>query len=155
MKGNILAIFMLLCSISAGAQQYSSSTVSLGNFVKRMYVNSPFEGVRVIEDYDSAYLICVLKLDPTKYGNNESVMNRIASVKAMSEANRFFSGSKITTDFVIKTSESNDGCVSTETIERINEKSVGYVKQLVHLINFDSSDAKRVYVYYTLIPEEK
>ena len=65
------------------AQGYSGDKVAFTNFLVRMYNNAPFEGVRAVNDYDNAYLISVLALDPAKYKNNESVINRVSSVKAM------------------------------------------------------------------------
>ena len=142
-----------LFSISAYAQNFNSDMTALSKFVQRMYTASPFEGVKLLEDYDNQYLLSVIVLDPAKYGNNESTMTRVASVKAMSEASRFFNGSRITTDLVITTKEDGRSNVTTEMLEKINEKSIGYVKSLSQLTNFPDADNKRVFVYFKQLTE--
>ena len=113
-----------------------------------MYTASPFEVVKMLEDYDNQYLLSVIALDPAKYGNNESTMNRVASVKAMSEASRFFNGSQITMDLVITTKDDGQSNITTEMLEEINEKSIGYVKALSLMTSFANEEGKYVFVYY-------
>lgn len=129
-------------------QSYNAERTALTNFLVRMYNNAPFEGVRVVEDYEEAYLLSVLTLERSKYPN-ESTMNRVASVKAMSQASRFFNGSNITSDIIIRTSEKSDGSSDTEIIENIKENSIGYVRQLEMLTNFQAKDSGwQVFMYY-------
>lgn len=146
-----LAVMLFLSAIPMMAQSYNQERTAMTNFLIRMYENAPFEGVRAVDDYEQQYLISVLTLDPTKYGGNESAMFRVAGVKAMSQASRFFNGSSITSDLIIRTSEKSDGSADTEIIETINEKSVGFVKALELLTNFPLSDGKMVFVYFTPI----
>lgn len=140
---------LLLCTIIAQltfAQSYNSDRVSFTNFLIRMYNNAPFEGVRVVDDYDNTYLISVLALDKGMY-KTESVLNRVASVKAMAQASRFFNGSNITQDMIIRTSDKSDGTSDTEIIEKIHENSVGYVKALEQLTNFSRKDGLLVFIF--------
>jgi hypothetical protein len=132
------------------AQGYNTEKTALTNFLVRMYENAPFEGVRAVDDYEQQYLISVLTLEKAKYPN-ESAMFRVAGVKAMSQASRFFNGSSITSDLIIRTTEKSDGTGDTEMIETINEKSVGFVKSLELLTNFDSEDGRMVFIYFTPI----
>ena len=142
------SLILLLSGLSAKAQSYNAERTALTNFLVRMYNSAPFEGVRVVEDYENAYLLSVLTLEKSKYPN-ESTMNRVASVKAMSQASRFFNGSNITSDIIIRTSEKSDGSSDTEIIENIKENSVGYVKQLEMLTNFPSKDdGWQVFMYF-------
>lgn len=53
-----------------------------------MYNAKPFEGVKVIDDYDHQYFISVISLETDKY-SNPSIMNRVAQVKSQSQANVF------------------------------------------------------------------
>lgn len=139
---------VLSTCIQVYAQSYNANNINLANFVQRMYNNAPFQGVRLLEDYNNKYLLSVIVLNPAKYGNNESTMNRVASVKAMSEASRFFNGSKITSDLIITTREDSSYCATTEILEKINEQSIGYISSLSQLINFLDANNKRVFVYY-------
>ena len=143
---------MLPCLLSA--QSYNNEKTALTNYLIRMYENAPFEGVRAVDDYDHQYLISVLTLDKAKYPN-ESAMFRVAGVKAMSQASRFFNGSNITSDLIIRTSEKSDGTGDTEMIETIKENSVGYVKALELLTNFDLGDGRMAFIYFTPINASK
>lgn len=150
----LLVILLLLYIPYSQAQSYDANRISLTNFLVRMYNNAPFEGVRIVEDYETYYLLSVLTLDKTKY-SNESIMNRVASVKAMSQASRFFNGSNITSELIIRTSEKSDGSGDTEVIEKIKEYSVGYVKALEQLTNFPDKTSRQVFIFYKKIDDKK
>ncbi len=146
MKRIILSSILFVVALGVNAQSYNSDKVAFTNFLVRMYNNAPFEGVRAVDDYDHAYLISVLALDKTKY-KTESVINRVASVKAMAQASRYLNGSSITEDMIIHTSEKSDGSSDTEIIENIREYSVGYVKTLEQLTNFIREDGMQVFIF--------
>jgi hypothetical protein len=146
-------VFTLLITFSAFgySQSINDDKVSLTNFIKRMYNSAPFEGVKVIDDYDHQYFISVLSLEKGKYPN-EAMMNRVAQVKGQSQANIFFNGSTISSDFVIKTTENNSAdkpSTAVETIESIKENAMGFVKSMELLTNFDNPDGKRmVFIFF-------
>ena len=144
----VVCTFMMLLALSTNAQSYNSDRVSFTNFLIRMYNNAPFEGVRAVTDYDDAYLISVLALDKEKY-KTEAVLNRVASVKAMANASRYFNGSNITQDMIIHTTERADGTSDTNIIENIRENSAGYVKALEQLTNFRRKDGLHVFIFIT------
>ena len=153
---NLLILLFVMMSLGAYAQGYSSDKVAFTNFLVRMYNNAPFEGVRAVNDYDNAYLISVLVLEPIKYKNNESIINRVASVKAMAQASRFYlNGSNITQDMIIHTTEKSDGTSDTEILENIHENSVGYVKAMELLTNFVRSDGKQVFIFASKLNNNK
>ena len=138
----------MFAALGAQAQSYSSDKVAFTNFLVRMYNNAPFEGVRAVNDYNNAYIISVLALDKAKY-KTESVLNRVASVKAMAQASRYFNGANITDDMIIHTTEKADGTSDTEIIEEIRENSIGYVKALEQLTNFTQEDGRQVFIFIT------
>ena len=144
----VLTIILTIVSLNINAQGYNSDRVAFTNFLVRMYNNAPFDGVRAVEDYDDIYLISVVALDKAKY-KTESVMNRVAGVKAMSQASRFYNGSNITSDLIIRTNENSDGSTDTEVIETIREHSVGYVKSMEQLTNFPRKDGLKVFIFMT------
>ena len=146
--GIIITIISFACCFCAYAQSYNQERTALANFLVRMYENAPFDGVKAVEDYENAYLMSVVILDKSKY-KSESTLNRVASVKAMSQASRFFNGSNITDDMVIRTTEKSDGTSDTEIIENIRENSVGYVRQLEQLTNFAAPDGRQVFIFIT------
>jgi hypothetical protein len=147
----ILFILLITFSAFSYSQSINDDKISVTNFIKRMYNSAPFEGVKVIDDYDHQYFISVLSLEKVKYPN-EAMMNRVAQVKGQSQANIFFNGSTISSDLVIKTTDTklNDNSNSTiETIESIKENAMGFVKSMELLTNFDNTDGKRmVFVFY-------
>lgn len=145
-KRIILAIISVVCGLYGHTQSYNQERTALTNFLVRMYENAPFDGVRAVEDYDNAYLMSVVKLEKTKY-KTESALNRVASVKAMSQASRFFNGSTITDDMIIRTTDRADGTSDTEIIENIREHSIGYIKSLEQLTNFAAPDGMQVFIF--------
>lgn len=149
----VLTLILLATAFQAFAQSYNQQKTALTNFLVRMYKNAPFDGVKAVEDYDNSYLMSVVKLDKEKY-KTESALNRVASVKAMSQASRFFNGSNITDDMIIRTTEKADGTSDTEIIENIREHSVGYVKQLEQLTNFTAKDGQQVFIFITPLKME-
>ena len=139
------------------AQSFNEDKTAFANFMKRMYNTTPFEGVKVVDDYDHKYFISVISLEKAKYAS-ESAINRVAQVKALSQANTFFNGSTISSDMVIRTTEKKDKEGSgniTETIETIKENASGFTQGLELLNNFESTDGKRmVFIYFREILNE-
>ena len=149
----------ILNHITIQAQDFGGDNVSIGNFIKRMYNTKPFEGVKIVDDYDHQYLISVISLEKAKYAS-ESTMNRVAQVKAQSQASTFLNGATISMDLVITTKETKDSTnnVKTivETVEQIKQNSVGFSQGLELLTNFDNSDSLRmVFIYFREIIKEK
>lgn len=146
----LILLLTTALSMTAAAQSFNEDKTAFSNFIKRMYTATPFEGVKIIDDYDHQYLISVISLDKAKY-NDPSVMNRIAQVKAQSQANTFFNGATISMDMVIKTSEkttSNSYTTLVEAIESIKQNSSGFTQGLELLSNFDSADGKKLVLIY-------
>lgn len=155
MKRILFNVILLCCFVvNVNAQSYNSDRMSFTNFLIRMYNDAPFEGVRAVNDYDNAFLISVLALDKEKY-KTETILNRVASVKAMANASRYFNGSNITQDMIIHTTDKADGTSDTEIIENIHENSVGYVKALEQLTNFRRKDGLQVFIFITPLSTNK
>jgi hypothetical protein len=150
MKFLAFIIFSMICELSF-SQSFNDEKVSLTNFVKRMYSSKPFEGVKIVDDYDHQYLVSVISLEKAKY-TSEATMNRVAQVKAQSQANTFLNGSTISMDMVISTKETRDSTNKTttivETVEQIKQNSMGFSQGLELLTNFDNSDALRMVFIY-------
>ena len=155
---NLLYFLVILVSIKSYGQGFSDEKVSLTNFIKRMYTSKPFEGVKIVDDYDHQYLISVISLEKAKY-SSESIMNRVAQVKAQSQASTFLNGVTISMDMVITTKEFKDSTnnVKTivETVEQIKQNSVGFSQGLELLTNFDNTDNLRmVFIYIRELKKE-
>lgn len=158
MKNLLFVIIIIIVSIKSYGQGFSDEKVSLTNFIKRMHTAKPFEGVKIVDDYDHQYLISVISLEKVKY-TSESIMNRVAQVKAQSQASTFLNGATISMDMVITTKETKDSTnnVKTivETVEQIKQNSVGFSQGLELLTNFDNADSLRmVFIYIRELKKE-
>ena len=133
---------------NAIAQGYDQERIQLANFIERMYNNSPFDGCRIVDDYDNSYLLSVVALDRSKY-KTPQIMNRVADVKSQRNAGEFFNGSQSYTEMTIKTPKGEEHeSDMTEVYELIRVNSIGYVKQMQLLTSFEDNAGMRVFVYY-------
>jgi hypothetical protein len=148
---NLLLLLVILVSIKSYGQGFSDEKVSLSNFIKRMYAAKPFEGVKIVDDYDHQYLISVISLEKAKY-TSEATLNRVAQVKAQSQASTFLNGATISMDMVITTKESKDSANNNttivETVEKIKQNSFGFSQGLELLTNFDNTNSLRIVFIY-------
>jgi hypothetical protein len=149
MKKAISTLILTVFCITVFSQGYNDAQTTLANFLKRMYGSTAFEGVKIVEDYDNRYLISVLSLEKSRY-KKSSDMFRVAQVKALRQASEFVNGGNITSEAVIRTTETKDSTnsvtVSVETAERI--RSTGFVQGMELLINFASADeTQMVFIY--------
>lgn len=143
----IALLILLFCSIAPmlSAQSYNDNLIDLTNFLVRMYKSAPFEGVMAVNDYDNYYLLVVVS---TPQNPSVTVMNRIASAKAMSTANEYYNGSTVATTTVIHTSGKSDTTSDAEISENIRIHSAGYVRVLQQMTNFKGSDGRQVFFFY-------
>tara|TARA_B110000259_G_C13979237_1_gene387958 strand:+ start:643 stop:1167 length:525 start_codon:yes stop_codon:yes gene_type:complete len=152
-----LLLLAILTSLNSQAQSFNEDKTAFSNFLKRMYSAKPFEGVKIVDDYDNKYIISVLSLE--KAGKSFSILSRVAQVKAQRQVSTFFNGAVITSEFIIKTTETKADTseveTTVETIEKIKENSVGFVNGLELLINFDIDEGKRMLFIYLKKIEDK
>ena len=146
----IIFVIVLITSFSASAQSYDEERIILGNFVQRLYTSSPFEGCRIIDDYDSNYLLSVVALDDTKY-KTRSALNRMSQVKSQRNAGEFLNGTQSFSEFVIQTPKCQEKGTSkdvSESIEYIKTNSTGYVQQMQLLTSFKDEEGRAVFIYF-------
>lgn len=122
---------------------YFFSFQPLSDFIKITYKKQPFDGSKIIAAPKNKYFVSVIALDPQKY-SSESLIDRVALIKAKQQANALFNGSVISSDVIIQTESSSGNSVSIETIK---EQSMGFVEGLETLSKFIFSD-KKVYIFY-------
>lgn len=147
MKKIVGCIMFVMVQLSLNAQSLNQDRIAFANFLKRMYTATSFEGVKIVDDYNHQYLISVISLEKAKY-TSESTMNRVAQVKAQTQASTFLNGATISMDMVITTKESKDSAnnVTTivESVEQIRQNSVGFSQGLELLSVFPNVDDKRM-----------
>jgi hypothetical protein len=143
----IIFLLISLISFQSFGQSFNEDKKSIDNYIKRMYSMKPFEGVKIIEDYNDTYLISVLSLPANKYPNQSTLM-RVAEVKSQSQSSTFLNGSNISMDMVMSTIESENNSKVKETttimVETIKQNSNGFVKSMELLTNFDISGGERI-----------
>lgn len=150
---------ILLLTLNVSAQSFNDEKIVFSNFVKRMYSSTPFEGVKIMDDYEHQYLVSIVSLDKSKYAN-ESTMHRVSQVKAQSQANTFLNGASISMEMIITTKEIKDSTNNKKTIidtvEKIKQNSIGFTQGLELLTNFDSTgNLRMVYVYVRELKSKK
>ena len=61
----LLLVFgcLLFLEVGTNAQGYDQERVQLAKFIERMYNNAPFDGCRIVDDYDNSYLLSVVALE--------------------------------------------------------------------------------------------
>jgi len=131
-------------------QQISSDKISLSNFMQRYYESQPFEGVKILEDYENKYLISLIVME-FPLDSNTNKTNRIAAIKARKNASIFINGSIISSSDVIFKNKSSNNDTIRETIitQTIKETSNGFIDGIELLTNFkDLMTGSLVFVYY-------
>ena len=122
MKLHLLNILFLFVAINSNAQSFDEDRIVLSQFIERLYNNAPFEGCRIIDDYDNSYLLSVVALDASNY-KTSSALNRVAQVKSQRNAGEFFNGTQSISEFVVKTTkgekQGKKAKVISETFEMV------------------------------------
>lgn len=151
MRIKILLFFCLIINLHCLGQSFDEDRIVLANFVERLYNNNPFEGCRILDDYDNKYLLSVVVLDPSKQ-KAKSAMNRIAQIKSQRNAGEFINGTQSYSEFIIKTpngkNNDNVGEDISQSFDIIKSNSTGYIQQMQLLTTFQDADKMKVYVFY-------
>lgn len=144
------AIFSFVVTLTTiSAQTINIEKVALTNYLIRMYEAAPFDGVRVVKNGEQNCMISIVRLSISKYNNNMSVMDRIATTKATSQASQFVNGTQVGLDVVMKMNEGDE--ISSEYVEIIQAKSAGYINSLELLTSFEEAPDNKIYIYYRAI----
>jgi hypothetical protein len=144
----------ILFSLNASSQSYNQDKIALTNFITRMYNQEPWMGVKVFLDYESKYLLSVVKLKTSNY-SSESSMVRVAEVKSRAQSNQFLNGSYISAESVIKSTRigKNNSDSVDEITDVLKELSFGFVETMELVTNFSPESDKdyKVFVYMKLL----
>lgn len=157
MKSNIkhwnklFIIVVLFCKItSLRAQSFNDDKTALVNYLKRMYMNSAIEGVKIVDDYNHIYLISILSLESANY-TSQSTMYRVAQVKAQRQASLYLNGSEISFENVISTRTTIDSMGNSssviQSIEYMRENSMGFSQGLELFTVFEPKSGQMVFIY--------
>ncbi len=151
---SLLVLFVCLFSLNGFAQGYNQEQTALKNFLVRMYKSAPFEGVKVVSDYNNNYLLSVVLVKKT---TSESSMNRVAQIKSSRQVSQYLNGViRADSETIIKTTEDVKNQQTIEEItDIIKENSVGFTKAMEVLTAFDKNENERCVMFYRKIEEMK
>ena len=137
------------------SQSYNQERIALENFLVRMYQSGPFEGVKIVSDYENTYLLSVVLVQNN--GQSESSMNRIAQVKSQRQTSQFLGGIvTLQSETIIRTTENTREEKTFEEItDIIKENSIGFTKAMEVLTVLDVPDNQKCYMFYRKIDEMK
>lgn len=155
MKNRILLSTLCIALFQAVfAQSYNQEKVALTNFLVRMYKAEPFEGVKVVADYENNYLLSVVLV---KNSASESATNRIAQVKSQRQVSQYLGGLvQVSSETIIRTTEKVKEEKTVEEItDIIKENSIGFTKAMEVLTVIDTSNNQKCYMFYRKVEEMK
>lgn len=144
----VISLFPMLC----WGQSYNQERTALANFLVRMYKSAPFEGVKIVSDYNNNYVLSVVLV---KNSGSESVMNRIAQVKSQRQVSQYLGGlTTIDSKTIIRTTEdTKTGKTAEELTDIIKEHSIGYTKAMEVLTVLDGKDNQKCYMFFRRVEE--
>ena len=150
----IILLISLIIGAQVFAQGFDQERTALRNFLVRMYKANPFEGVKIVSDYDNNYVLSVVLV---KCGTSESAMNRIAQVKSQRQVSQYLNGVVTTeSETIIRTTEKVKENKSIEEItDIIREHSIGFTKAMEVLTVIDAKDNQKCYMFYRRVEEMK
>ena len=148
----VLTLISLLLSISAFAQSYDQEQTALKNFLVRMYKAEPFEGVKVVSDYENNYLLSVVHV---RNSASESATNRIAQVKSQRLVSQYLGGLvQVSSETIIRTTEKvKEEKTIEEVTDIIRENSIGFTKAMEVLAVIDAGNNQKCYMFYRKVDE--
>ena len=150
----ILSILFITAFMNVLAQSYNQERIALESFLVRMYKNAPFEGVKIVSDYNNTYLLSVVLV---KKSGSESTMNRIAQLKSSRQVSQYLNGVISTeSETIIKMTEDvKEEKTIEEITDIIRENSIGYTKAMEVLKAFDATDKEKCYMFFRKVEEMK
>lgn len=150
----VLTIISLLLQINTFAQSYDQERTALKNFLVRMYKAEPFEGVKVVSDYENNYLLSVVLV---KNSASESATNRIAQVKSQRQVSQYLGGLvQVSSETIIRTTEKvKEEKTIEEVTDIIRENSIGFTKAMEVLTVIEVANNQKCYMFYRKAEEMK
>lgn len=140
--------------ITLNAQSFNQDRTALANFLSRMYKSSPFEGVKVVQDYDNTYLLSVVLVNKS---SSESATNRLAMVKSNRQVMQYLGGlTIISSETIIRTVENPNVKESVaEITDIIKENSIGHTQSMEVLTVIELDSGQKCYMFIRNIKDLK
>ena len=154
MKRFIVLLMVMTITSQLFAQSYDQERVALRNFLVRMYKVNPFEGVKIVSDYENYYVLSAVLV---KIGTSESTTNRIAQVKSQRQVSQYLNGIiTIESETIVRTTQNAKEEKTIEEItDVIREHSIGFTKAMEALATIDVSNNQKCYMFFRKVEEMK
>ncbi|WP_337788425.1 hypothetical protein [Phocaeicola plebeius] len=151
----ILVIYFVFSQNMCFSQSYNQEQTALKNFLVRMYKSAPFEGVKVVSDYENNYLLSVVTLKKSA-NTPESTTNRIAQVKSSRQVSQYINGiTFIDSQTIIYTNpKQKEENPIEEMTDMIKENSIGFTKAM-EVLTVISDEQKLCYMFIKKIDKNK
>lgn len=155
MKRLLFSLIAIILALNSYSQSYNQEKVALTNFLVRMYKAEPFEGVKVVSDYDNNYLLSVVLV--ANNGQSETARNRIAQVKSQRQVSQYLGGLvQVSSETIIRTTEKvKEDKTIEEITDIIKENSIGFTKAMEVLTVIDAANNQKCYMFYRKVEELK
>lgn len=155
MKRILFFLLGITLAVSTFSQSYDQERTALKNFLVRMYKAEPFEGVKVVSDYDNNYLLSVVLV--ANNGQSETARNRIAQVKSQRQVSQYLGGLvQVSSETIIRTTEKvKEEKTIEEITDIIKENSIGFTKAMEVLAVIDAANNQKCYMFYRKVDEMK
>lgn len=155
MKRILFFLLGITLAVSTFSQSYDQERTALKNFLVRMYKAEPFEGVKVVSDYDNNYLLSVVLV--ANNGQSETARNRIAQVKSQRQVSQYLGGLvQVSSETIIRTTEKvKEDKTIEEITDIIKENSIGFTKAMEVLTVIDAANNQKCYMFYRKVEEMK
>lgn len=154
-KTALFLIYLFCIILDVFSQSYNQEQTALKNFLVRMYKSAPFEGVKVVSDYENDYLLSVVTLKKSA-NTSESTTNRIAQVKNSRQVSQYINGiTFIDSQTIIYTNpKQNEEKPIEEMTDMIKENSIGFTKSM-EILTVISDEQKLCYMFIKKIDQKK
>lgn len=154
MKRIVIILSLCMSFITLNAQSFNQDRTALANFLSRMYKSSPFEGVKVVQDYDNTYLLSVVLVNKS---SSESATNRLAMVKSNRQVMQYLGGlTIISSETIIRTVENPNVKESVaEITDIIKENSIGHTQSMEVLTVIELDSGQKCYMFIRNIKDLK
>lgn len=151
----LLIGYLLFLNFNVFSQSYNQEQTALKNFLVRMYKSAPFEGVKVVSDYENDYLLSVVTLKKSA-NTSESTTNRIAQVKSSRQVSQYINGiTFIDSQTIIYTNPNQkEEKPIEEMTDMIKENSIGFTKAM-EILTVISDEQKLCYMFIKKIDQKK
>lgn len=155
MKRKLLIFLYILMTLNAFSQSYNQEKIALTNFLVRMYKAEPFEGIKIVSDYDNNYLLSVVLV--ANNNQSEAARNRIAQVKSQRQVSQYLGGLVTShSETIIRTTDKvKEEKTIEEVIDIIRENSIGFTKAMEILTVIDVPNNQKCYIFYRKVEEMK